>query len=102
MFHNVSSILNCVQCQQCKLHGKMAMLGYGTALKILFLPEERLGMTLSRNEIVAFLNTIAKMSESVREVRELTQLYWATHTRLEKTPEELGKRGATRQAAAFL
>mmetsp|Transcript_34338 Transcript_34338/g.72249 ORF Transcript_34338/g.72249 Transcript_34338/m.72249 type:complete len:1299 (+) Transcript_34338:130-4026(+) len=88
VFHNVSSILDCVQCQQCKLHGKMAMLGYGTALKILFLPEGIVGKgSLSRNEIVAFLNTIAKMSESVREVRELTHLYWSTHERLEKSDE---------------
>lgn len=85
VFHNVSSILDCVQCQQCKLHGKMAMLGYGTALKILFLPEDMLATSLSRNEIVAFFNTIAKMSESVREVRELTNMYWSTHTRLEKS-----------------
>ena len=87
VFHNVSSILDCVQCQQCKLHGKMAMLGYGTALKILFLPDNILGVSLSRNEIVAFLNTIAKMSESVREVRELTHMYWSTHTRLEKSED---------------
>jgi len=87
VFHNVSSILDCVQCQQCKLHGKMAMLGYGTALKILFLPEDIVSVSLSRNEIVAFLNTIAKMSESVREVRELTHLYWSTHTRLEKSDD---------------
>jgi len=85
VFHNVSSILDCVQCQQCKLHGKMAMLGYGTALKILFLPDDMLATSLSRNEIVAFFNTIAKMSESVREVRELTNMYWSTHTKLEKS-----------------
>jgi len=90
VFHNVSSILDCVQCQQCKLHGKMAMLGYGTALKILFLPDNIIGMSLSRNEIVAFLNTIAKMSESVREVRELTSMYWSTHTRLEKSEGSTG------------
>jgi len=91
VFHNVSSILDCVQCQQCKLHGKMAMLGYGTALKILFLPDNVIGVSLSRNEIVAFLNTIWKLSESVREVRELTHLYWSTHTRLEKS-EDGGQR----------
>ena len=77
VFHNISSILDCVQCQQCKLHGKMAMLGYGTALKILFLPrEELIASSLSRNEIVAFINTIAKFSEAMKEVRELTALYW--------------------------
>ena len=80
VFHNISSILDCVQCQQCKLHGKMAMLGYGTALKILFMTnEELIASSLSRNEIVAFVNTIAKMSEAVRDVRELTNLYWTEH-----------------------
>ena len=73
VFHNVSSILDCVQCQQCKLHGKMAMLGYGTALKILFIKPENL--ELERNEIVALINTIAKLSESIRHVRELTDLF---------------------------
>jgi hypothetical protein len=99
VFHNVSSILDCVQCQQCKLHGKMAMLGYGTALKILFLPEDIIALSLSRNEIVAFLNTIAKMSEAIREVRELTQMYWSTHTRLEKSDEPLGGSGGLGGAA---
>ncbi len=80
VFHNISSILDCVQCQQCKLHGKMAMLGYGTALKILFMTnEELLASSLSRNEIVAFINTISKMSEALKDVRELTNLYWAKH-----------------------
>jgi flavocytochrome c len=74
VFHNISSILDCVQCQQCKLHGKMAMLGYGTALKILFLPTELL--SLERNEVVALINTIARLSESMVEVRELTAMYW--------------------------
>ena len=78
VFHNVSSILDCVQCQQCKLHGKMAMLGYGTALKILLTPEEILmdGSHLTRNELVAFVNTLARMSESMKEVRELSHLYF--------------------------
>lgn len=80
VFHNISSILDCVQCQQCKLHGKMTMLGYGTALKILFMTnDELIASSLSRNEIVAFINTIAKMSEAVRDVRELTNLYWNEH-----------------------
>lgn len=76
VFHNVSSILDCVQCQQCKLHGKMTMLGYGTALKILLTPEELIPTSVTRNEIVAFINTIAKMSESMKEVRELAHLYF--------------------------
>jgi flavocytochrome c len=76
IFHNVSSILDCVQCQQCKLHGKMAMMGYGAALKILFVPPELL--TLERNEVVALINTAARLSESLVEVRDLTAMYWKT------------------------
>ena len=58
------------------------MLGYGTALKVLFLPrEELIPSALSRNEIVAFINTIAGMSESIKEVRELTAMYWAGQIR---------------------
>lgn len=83
VFHNVSSILDCVQCQQCKLHGKMAMLGYGTALKVLFMKEEQPNLT--RNEIVALINTIAKFSESIRQVRELTHRY------LEKQEQKVAK-----------
>ena len=74
VFHNISSILDCVQCQQCKLHGKMAMLGYGAALKVLFMKSPT-AESLERNEIVAFINTVAKFSESIREIRELTNLY---------------------------
>lgn len=71
VFHNVSSILDCVQCQQCRLHGKLVMTGYGAALKVLFMQEP----SLEKNEIVALLNTAVKLSESVRDVKELTELY---------------------------
>jgi hypothetical protein len=86
VFHNISSVLDCVQCQQCKLHGKLHMMGYGTALKLLFSNElTRSSSTslvtgevtewLTRNEIVALINTIAKVSEAIRNVRTLTRLY---------------------------
>jgi len=89
VFHNVSSILDCVQCQQCKLHGKLAMLGYGTALKILFLSrQDMIASSLSRNEIVALINTIAKLSEALKYVRELTSLYWMNPAVIEKKEHE--------------
>lgn len=76
VFFNISSILDCVQCQQCKLHGKLTMLGYGTSLKILFSPANSdFSRILTGNEIVALINTLAKFSESIRHVRELTHLY---------------------------
>jgi flavocytochrome c len=83
VFHNVSSILDCVQCQQCKLHGKMAMLGYGTALKILFVKNPE-NLALERNEIVALINTVAKLSESIRHVRELTNMFVERQEKVEK------------------
>ncbi|KAG7344189.1 endoplasmic reticulum oxidoreductin [Nitzschia inconspicua] len=75
VFHNISSILDCVQCQQCKLHGKLTMLGYGTALKILFVKSPE-NLVLEPNEVVALINTAARLSESLVQVRELTTLYW--------------------------
>lgn len=75
VFHNISSILDCVQCQQCKLHGKLTMLGYGTALKILFVKSPQ-NLILERNEVVALINTAARLSENLVEVRELTTMYW--------------------------
>ena len=84
VFHNVSSILDCVRCQQCKLHGKMAMLGYGAALKVLFMQHP----TLERNEIVALINTLAKFSESLRHIRELTHLYWTSQLQLQQQQQQ--------------
>eukprot|EP00531_Pseudo-nitzschia_arenysensis_P017151 CAMPEP_0116122814 /NCGR_PEP_ID=MMETSP0329-20121206/4414_1 /TAXON_ID=697910 /ORGANISM="Pseudo-nitzschia arenysensis, Strain B593" /LENGTH=1127 /DNA_ID=CAMNT_0003616685 /DNA_START=306 /DNA_END=3689 /DNA_ORIENTATION=- len=75
VFHNISSILDCVQCQQCKLHGKLTMLGYGTALKILFVKSPK-NLILERNEVVALINTAGRLSENLVEVRELTTMYW--------------------------
>lgn len=79
VFHNVSSILDCVQCQQCKLHGKLAMTGYGAALKILLMENA----SLTSNEIVAVVNTITKFSESLRQYKELSQM--ALELKLEET-----------------
>ena len=40
VFHNVSTVLDCVSCQKCRLHAKVTMLGLGAALKMLLLPHE--------------------------------------------------------------
>ncbi|GMH52020.1 hypothetical protein TrRE_jg3794, partial [Triparma retinervis] len=74
IFHNVSSIVDCVQCQQCKLHAKMSLMGLGAGMKMLFL-EDIDGGAITRNEVVAFMNTLAKVSESITDIRELSQAY---------------------------
>jgi len=38
VFHNISAVMDCISCQKCKLHGKLQLLGIGTALKILLVP----------------------------------------------------------------
>jgi hypothetical protein len=35
-FRNVSKIMDCVECEKCRLWGKIQVSGIGTALKILF------------------------------------------------------------------
>ncbi len=64
--HNISDIMNCVQCQKCRLFGKMQTYGVGTALKIL------LGYPTpyKRNQMVALLNVFNKLSMSVNTYYE--------------------------------
>ena len=80
VFHNVSDILNCVTCSRCRLHGKLQLLGIGTALKILLLPRDMAGSSLSRNEIVALFNTLGQFSHSILSVSPLIQEYWDLHS----------------------
>ncbi|EGG13319.1 hypothetical protein DFA_11080 [Cavenderia fasciculata] len=69
-FQNISSILNCVTCEKCKLYGKMQTLGLGTALKILFDEDQS---SLQRNEIIALINTLRQLSNSITFIKELTK-----------------------------
>jgi len=99
-FHNISRILDCVVCEKCKLWGKVQVNGFATALKILFelenkvdksetcdenshvLPQDLLrekglilncNMELRRSEIIALINVLWRLSESVRFVQEMHQ-----------------------------
>ncbi|GBG31049.1 Succinate dehydrogenase ubiquinone flavoprotein subunit 1, mitochondrial [Hondaea fermentalgiana] len=65
IFHNISNIFNCIRCQRCRLHGKLQLLGIGTAMKMLLLPEHLIKENLSREEVVALFNTMAKFSEAI-------------------------------------
>lgn len=61
-FHNISRIMNCVGCEKCRLWGKLQFLGVGTALRILF--EEKVPK-LQRNEVIALINLLHKLTTSV-------------------------------------
>jgi len=60
-------IMNCVQCNKCRLHGKISVLGVSTALQVL------LGRTgeggdptrIHRVELAALLTTVAKFSNAI-------------------------------------
>ncbi|UZJ54211.1 hypothetical protein CBS101457_003531 [Exobasidium rhododendri] len=75
-FRNVSRIMDCVGCDKCRLWGKLQVNGMGTALKILFegsqLKQDRL---LQRSELVAFINTVHRVSESIRAVESFRSLH---------------------------
>jgi ERO1-like protein alpha len=70
--HNISRIMDCVECEKCRLFGKMQTYGLGTAMKVIF------GYSnLKRNELVAYINALNKISMSI----EINQM-------LVKSPKE--------------
>lgn len=84
--------MDCVGCDKCRLWGKMQVTGLGTALKLLFsydgesalpLPlsgavskDDPSAIVLSRSEVVAFVNTLHRLSESLAAVDKFRTL-WA-------------------------
>eukprot|EP00038_Savillea_parva_P021364 m.34421 g.34421 ORF g.34421 m.34421 type:complete len:1215 (+) comp5137_c0_seq2:283-3927(+) len=76
VFQNITKLMDCVSCQKCKLHGKLALLGVGTALKILLVPERLIPSTLNREEVVALINTAGKFSQAIEGIKDLQRLNW--------------------------
>ncbi|XP_060975014.1 endoplasmic reticulum oxidoreductin-1 isoform X1 [Cannabis sativa] len=72
-FRNISSLMDCVGCEKCRLWGKLQVLGLGTALKILFSVDghENIDQTFQRNEVIALMNLLNRLSESVKFVHEV-------------------------------
>ena len=64
-FHNISRIMDCVGCEKCRLWGKLQFLGVGTALKVLFAEDEAGVQSLTRNEVVALVTVLHRLSMSV-------------------------------------
>eukprot|EP00262_Sarcandra_glabra_P006709 TRINITY_DN19203_c0_g1_i1.p1 TRINITY_DN19203_c0_g1~~TRINITY_DN19203_c0_g1_i1.p1 ORF type:complete len:449 (-),score=62.39 TRINITY_DN19203_c0_g1_i1:240-1586(-) len=74
-FRNISALMDCVGCEKCRLWGKLQVLGLGTALKILFSVDGQdhldQPLQLQRNEVIALVNLLNRLSESVRFVHEM-------------------------------
>ncbi|CAI6331506.1 unnamed protein product [Periconia digitata] len=76
-FRNVSRIMDCVGCDKCRLWGKLQTNGYGTALKVLFEFDENDSSKdppLRRTELVALINTMHRLSHSLRALREFRRM----------------------------
>uniref|UniRef100_A0A1I7ZWD6 Endoplasmic oxidoreductin-1 n=1 Tax=Steinernema glaseri TaxID=37863 RepID=A0A1I7ZWD6_9BILA len=79
-FVNISRIMDCVECDKCRLWGKLQTHGMGTALKILFsdLPSSLFksqesamiptNFQLTRNEVVALFQSFGRYASSIFEV----------------------------------
>jgi ERO1-like protein beta len=81
-FRNVSRLMDCVGCDKCRLWGKLQVNGYGTALKVLFEYDETKNgenPLLRRTELVALINTLARISDSLAAVRSFRQAVEAGH-----------------------
>lgn len=67
-FRNISQIIDCVSCQKCRLHGKLQIFGLSTMFKIL---SNNNGIhNLKRNELIAFVNLVGKVSKAIRYIVE--------------------------------
>ena len=66
-FRNVSAVMDCVGCEKCRLWGKLQTAGLGVALKVLFGGAEQ----LRRNELIALVTTLHRLSESIATGREM-------------------------------
>ena len=64
-FRNVSRLMDCVGCDKCRLWGKLQTAGYGAALKVLFEYEPGQEFYLKRTELVALVNTLGRVSNSI-------------------------------------
>ncbi|CAH7686246.1 endoplasmic reticulum Oxidoreductin 1-domain-containing protein [Phakopsora pachyrhizi] len=79
-FRNVSRIMDCVGCDKCRLWGKLQVMGLGTALKLLFEYEDEgesknSDFQLTRPELLAFINTLHRLSESLVAVEKFRKLW---------------------------
>lgn len=74
-FRNISSIMDCVGCDRCRMWGKLQTIGYGTAFKILFETNDENLLRFRRIELVALVNTFDRLSKSIESVKNFKTLY---------------------------
>lgn len=74
-FSNIYKILNCVECEKCKLHGKLKMTALQLALKASAYDVKI--TSLERNEVTALINALAYFADSIQIINKFeTRLFW--------------------------
>ncbi|MES1911617.1 MAG: hypothetical protein MHM6MM_004025 [Cercozoa sp. M6MM] len=65
VFREISRIMNCVDCDTCRLHGKLQFLGIGTAMKVLWSHDVPLAEDFERDEVSALIYAASKFTNAV-------------------------------------
>lgn len=75
-FRNITRIIDCVTCEKCRLWGKLQTQGLGTALKILFIMNDKADSRfhLHRQEVVSLVNGFARLSKSINTLQTFREL----------------------------
>jgi len=70
-FRNITSIMDCVACEKCKMWAKLGVLGLATALKI-NLDGDEVFSSLQRNEVIALINAFKQHAQAIYNYEELS------------------------------
>lgn len=110
-FQNITKIMDCVGCEKCRLWGKLQTLGIATALKILFHVDdcdsgagqlELSKLILERNEVIALVNLLERLSQSVETYRVMSLMLEERNKQREEetlsTAPPAGEQAKIRQA----
>ncbi|KAJ4480148.1 endoplasmic oxidoreductin-1 [Lentinula aciculospora] len=82
-FRNVSRVMDCIECDQCRLWGKVQTAGIATAMKILFelddnvfsfAPNSSVETVIQRSELAALFNTLNRFSESIQAATQFLSM----------------------------
>jgi hypothetical protein len=68
---NITTLMDCVTCEKCRLWGKLQMRGLAAAFRVVMAPVDRVP-PLSRSEIVALVNLARQLTDSVHNVQHST------------------------------
>jgi len=70
MIRNMTTILDCISCEKCRLWGKVQLVGLATAFKIVMNPADEVP-PLERKELMSLVNLARQLTDSVHNVNVL-------------------------------